>query len=286
MDNSIINETEKNEVQTQITKKDLVTTFVFSNFQQASFNYERIHALAFCVDMIPTIKRVYKTKEEQAEALKRHLTFFNTTPAVVGPVIGVTMAMEDAKASGADIDDGTINSLKVGLMGPLAGVGDPLVWGTLRPITAAIGASLALTGNIMGPIIFFVAFNAARLAMKWFGLTYGFRKGMDIVKDLSGNLLQKLTEGATILGLFIMGVLVTKWTTINIPIVVSETPGADGAMVVTTVQNILDDLVPGLLALGLTLLMMKLLKKKISPIVLIFILFAVGIIGYGLGILA
>lgn len=286
MDNTIINETEKNEVQTQITKKDLVTTFVFSNFQQASFNYERIHALAFCVDMIPTIKRVYKTKEEQAEALKRHLTFFNTTPAVVGPVIGVTMAMEDAKASGADIDDGTINSLKVGLMGPLAGVGDPLVWGTLRPITAAIGASLALTGNIMGPIIFFVAFNAARLAMKWFGLTYGFRKGMDIVKDLSGNLLQKLTEGATILGLFIMGVLVTKWTTINIPIVVSETPGADGEMVVTTVQNILDDLVPGLLALGLTLMMMKLLKKKISPIVLIFILFAVGIIGYGLGILA
>ncbi|MBL1230490.1 PTS mannose transporter subunit IID [Enterococcus sp. BWB1-3] len=276
--------TEK-QIQSLITKRDLLTTFVFSNFQQASFNYERIHALAFCVDMIPTIKRVYKTKEEQAEALKRHLTFFNTTPAVCGPVIGVTIAMEEAKASGADIDDGTINSLKVGLMGPLAGVGDPLVWGTLRPITAAIGASLALTGSILGPVIFFIAFNTVRLAMKWFGLTYGFKKGLDIVQDLSGSLLQKLTEGATILGLFIMGVLVTKWTTINIPLVVSETPGTDGEMVVTTVQNILDDLVPGLLALGLTLLMMKLLKKKISPILLIFILFAIGIIGYGAGIL-
>ncbi|MBU5584977.1 PTS system mannose/fructose/sorbose family transporter subunit IID, partial [Enterococcus sp. S181_ASV_20] len=74
-------------------------------------------------------------------------------------------------------------------------------------------------------ILFFVAFNVIRLAMKWFGLTYGFSKGMDIVKDLSGNLLQKLTEGATILGLFIMGVLVTKWTTVNIPLVVSKTPG-------------------------------------------------------------
>lgn len=273
------------ELQSQLTKKDLMTTFVFSNFQQASFNYERIHALAFCVDMIPTIKRVYKTKEEQAEALKRHLTFFNTTPAVCGPVIGVTMAMEEAKASGADIDDGTINSLKVGLMGPLAGVGDPLVWGTLRPITAAIGASIALTGNVAGPLIFFLAFNAVRLALKWFGLTYGLKKGLDIVKDLSGNLLQKLTEGATILGLFIMGVLVTKWTTINIPLVISRTEGADGQEVITTVQNVLDDLVPGLLALGLTLLMMKLLKKKVSPILLIFILFAVGIIGYGLGIL-
>lgn len=194
--------------------------------------------------------------------------------------------MEEAKANGSDIDEGTINSLKVGLMGPLAGVGDPLVWGTLRPITAAIGASLALTGNIMGPILFFLTFNAVRIAMKWYGLTYGYQKGLDIVKDLSGNLLQKLTEGATILGLFIMGVLVTKWTTINIPLVISRTEGIDGTEVITTVQNVLDDLVPGLLALALTLLMMKLLKKKVSPIWLIFILFAVGIIGYGLGILA
>ena len=273
------------EIKTKINRKDMISTFIRSNFQQASFNYERIHGLAFCVDMIPTIKRVYTKKEDQIEALKRHLVFFNTTPAVCGPVIGVTIAMEEAKASGAEIDDGTINSLKVGLMGPLAGVGDPLVWGTLRPITAAIGASLALSGTILGPLAFFVAFNAVRLGMKWFGLKYGIVKGMDIVKDLSGNILQKLTEGATILGLFIMGVLVTKWTSINVPLVVSETPGPDGTMVVTTVQNILDDLVPGLLALGLTMLMMKLLKKKVSPIVLIFALFAVGIIGYWTGIL-
>ncbi len=273
------------EIKTKINRKDMISTFIRSNFQQASFNYERIHGLAFCVDMIPTIKRVYTKKEDQIEALKRHLVFFNTTPAVCGPVIGVTIAMEEAKASGAEIDDGTINSLKVGLMGPLAGVGDPLVWGTLRPITAAIGASLALSGTVLGPLAFFIAFNAVRLGMKWFGLKYGVAKGMDIVKDLSGNILQKLTEGATILGLFIMGVLVTKWTTINVPLVVSETPGPDGNMVVTTVQNILDDLVPGLLALGLTMLMMKLLKKKVSPIVLIFSLFAVGIIGYWSGIL-
>ena len=273
------------EIKTKINRKDMISTFIRSNFQQASFNYERIHGLAFCVDMIPTIKNEKKKKEDQIEALKRHLVFFNTTPAVCGPVIGVTIAMEEAKASGAEIDDGTINSLKVGLMGPLAGVGDPLVWGTLRPITAAIGASLALSGTILGPLVFFLTFNAVRLGMKWFGLKYGIAKGMDIVKDLSGNILQKLTEGATILGLFIMGVLVTKWTSINVPLVVSETPGPDGSMVVTTVQNILDDLVPGLLALGLTMLMMKLLKKKVSPIVLIFSLFAVGIIGYWSGIL-
>ncbi|WP_442903582.1 mannose/fructose/sorbose PTS transporter subunit IID [Gilliamella sp. Pas-s25] len=269
-----------------IQKKDVISTFIRSNFQQASFNYERIHALAFCVDMIPTIKRVYQTPEEQRQALKRHLAFFNTTPAMCGPVLGVTIAMEEAKANGAPINDGTINSLKIGLMGPLAGVGDPLVWGTLRPITAALGASLALNGNIAGPLLFFILFNFVRLAMKWYGLTYGLSKGIGIVKDLSGNILPKLTEGASILGLFIMGVLVTKWTSINVPLVVSKTADTNGNEIVMTVQGILDDLVPGLLPLCLTLLMMKLLRKKVSPIILIFALFAVGIIGYGLGILA
>lgn len=137
--------------QRKITRSDLVSMFLRSNLQQASFNFERIHGLGFCYDMIPAIKRLYPLKEDQVAALRRHLVFFNTTPAVCGPVIGVTAAMEEARANGAEIDDGTINGIKVGLMGPLAGVGDPLVWGTLRPITAALGASLALSGNILGP---------------------------------------------------------------------------------------------------------------------------------------
>ena len=232
--------------QKKITQGDLVSMFLRSNLQQASFNFERIHGLGFCYDMIPAIKRLYPLKADQVAALKRHLVFFNTTPAVCGPVIGVTAAMEEARANGAAIDDGAINGIKVGLMGPLAGVGDPLVWGTLRPITAALGASLALSGNILGPLLFFFIFNAMRLAMKWYGLQLGFRKGVNIVSDMGGNLLQKLTEGASILGLFVMGVLVTKWTTINVPLVVSQTPGADGATVTMTVQNILDQLCPGL----------------------------------------
>lgn len=211
--------------------------------------------------------------------------FFNTTPAVCGPVIGVTAAMEEARANGAEIDDGTINGIKVGLMGPLAGVGDPLVWERCARLPPR-SASLALSGNILGPLLFFFIFNAVRLAMKWYGLQLGFRKGVNIVSDMGGNLLQKLTEGASILGLFVMGVLVTKWTSINVPLVVSQTPAADGATVTITVQNILDQLCPGLLALGLTLLMVRLLNKKINPVWLIFALFGLGIIGNALGFLS
>ncbi|MFT8740655.1 MAG: mannose/fructose/sorbose PTS transporter subunit IID, partial [Liquorilactobacillus satsumensis] len=215
---------------------------------------------------------------------KRHLTFFNVTPAFCGPIVGITMALEKGRSDGEKIDEGTIQSLKVGLMGPLAGVGDPLMWGTLRPILAALGASLALQGSWFGPLIFFLAFNGVRLSLKWYGLQLGLNRGLALVKDISGNLLPKLTEGASVLGLFIMGVLVTKWTTINIPLVVSSTTTA-GKTTTTTFQQILDQLCPGLPALGLTLLMMYFLKKKINPIILIFALFGLGIIGYGLGIL-
>lgn len=274
----------KPKVQNKLTKKDIFQTFIFENFQQASYNYERMHALAFCVDMIPTIRRVYKKKEDQVAALKRHNTFFNVTPAFCGPVIGMTSALEQAKAQGEDIDVETINSLKIGLMGPLCGVGDPVMWGTLRPILAALGATLALQGSWLGPILFFVVFNAVRLGLKWYGLKLGLNKGISFVQDMSGDFLKKLTEGATVLGLFIMGVLVNKWTTINVPLVVSKTT-VNGKTTITTVQNILDQMCPGLLALGLTLLMMYLLKKRVSPILLIFILFGVGILGYWLGIL-
>lgn len=267
-----------------LTKKDLINMFLRTNLEQASFNFERIHALGFCFDMVPAIKRLYKSNDERRNALKRHLVFFNVTPALTGPILGITAAMEESKANGENIDENAINSLKVGLMGPLAGVGDPIIWGTLRPITAALGASIALGGSIFGPILFFILFNVVRLGFLWYGLVYGYKKGLDVLKDLEGNMLNKITKGASILGLFVMGSLVSKWTKINIPVVISKT-SVNGKVMITTVQNILDQLLPGLLALGLTLLISKLLNKRFSPILLIFVLFGVGIIGYWLGIL-
>jgi mannose PTS system EIID component len=103
---------------------------------------------------------------------------------------------------------------------------------------------------------------------------------------MAGIALQKLTEGASILGLFVMGVLVNRWTIINVPVVLSEITQADGVTVTTTVQTILDSLLPGLLPLILTFICMKLLKKKVNAVWLIFGIFALGIVGYLLGWLA
>lgn len=156
----------------RLNKSDINKMFFRSWFLLGSFNFERMQSIGFCVTLIPALKKLYKGDELKA-ALKRHLEFFNTQPFISAPIMGVTAAMEEQRANGVPIDDASISGVKVGLMGPLAGVGDPIFWGTLRPVLAALGASIALGGSIVGPLIFFLGFNAIRLATKWYGLKYG-----------------------------------------------------------------------------------------------------------------
>ncbi|MEH6839651.1 mannose/fructose/sorbose PTS transporter subunit IID [Priestia megaterium] len=269
----------------RLTKKDIFSMFIRSNFLLGSFNFERVQAMGYCYVMIPAIKRLYGPGAQRNAALKRHLEWFNTHPWISAPIFGVTAAMEEEMANKKGFDEKAIGGMKIGLMGPLAGVGDPIFWGTLRPVLAALGASLALGGNIAGPLLFFILINAIRLSTKYYGLKYGYLKGTEILKDLVGNRIQKLTEGASILGLFVMGALVSKWTTINIPVVVSRIKDDSGKVVVKTVQDVLDSILPGLLPLALTLLVAWMLRKGTNPLLIIFGIFLIGIGGYWIGFL-
>ncbi|MFS1537946.1 MAG: PTS mannose transporter subunit IID [Candidatus Phlomobacter fragariae] len=273
--------------QKKLTAGDIRGVFLRSNLFQGSWNFERMQALGFCFAMVPVIRRLYpENSEERKQAIKRHLEFFNTHPYAAAPVLGVTMAMEEQRANGADIDDGAINGIKVGLMGPLAGVGDPIFWGTVRPIFAALGAGIAMSGSLLGPLLFFILFNLVRLLTLYYGVTYGYKKGLDIVHDMGGGFLQKMTEGASILGLFVMGALVNKWTNVNIPLVISEIKDHNtGEVTVTTVQTILNQLMPGLVPLLLTFGCMWLLRRKMNPLWIIIGFFILGIVGYWAGFL-
>lgn len=271
----------------KVTKDDLFWTFVRSNFLLGSFNFERMQSMGFCCAMMPIFKRLYSDDpNEMKAALKRHLEFFNTQPFVAAAIMGIIGAMEEKRANGADISPATLSGVKVGLIGPLAGVGDPIFWGTLRPVLAALGAGIALTGSIIGPLVFFIAFNAIRLATHWYGVKYGYEKGTELVENIGGNQMHFLTEGSSVLGLLVMGALVAKWTTVNMPLVISEYDNSMGEHVVTTLQSILDSLMPGLVALLMTFACMWLLKRGMNPLVVILGLFALGIIGYAIGLFA
>lgn len=278
--------TQPTQTERKLTHGDLRGVFLRSNLLQGSWNFERMQALGFCYSMLPVIRRLYPADSQaRKDALRRHLEFFNTHPYVASPVLGVTAAMEEQRANGVPIDDAAINGIKVGLMGPLAGVGDPIFWGTMRPVFAALGAGIAMQGSLLGPILFFVLFNLVRLMILYYGVLYGYKKGTDIVGDMSGGFLQKMTEGASILGLFVMGALVNKWTHVNIPLVVSKVTDQTGKTTVTTVQNILDQLMPGLVPLLLTFACMWLLKHKVNALVIILGFFVIGIVGYWIGLL-
>ena len=264
--------------------------------------------------MIPAIKKLYTTKEEQSAALKRHMEFFNTHPYVASPVLGVTLALEEDRANGAPVDDAAIQGVKVGMMGPLAGVGDPVFWFTVRPILGALGASLAMGGSLLGPILFFVVWNVIRFAFMWYTQEFGYKVGTKITEDLSGGLLQKITKGASILGMFVLGGLVDRWVSINFTPVVSKVTLSEGAYIdwaslpagtegiqtaltqyasglalspekITTLQDNLNSLIPGFAGLLLTLLCCWLLKKNVSPILIIVALFVIGVVAHVIGIM-
>ncbi|SFH51148.1 PTS system mannose/fructose/sorbose family transporter subunit IID [Pisciglobus halotolerans] len=293
--------------QIKLTKKDRLSIWWRSTFLQGSWNYERMQNGGWAYTMIPAIKKLYKTKEDRAAALQRHLEFFNTHPYVASPIIGVTLALEEERGNGAPVDDVTIQGVKVGMMGPLAGIGDPVFWFTVKPILGALAASLAMAGNILGPIIYFVAWNIIRMAFMWYTQEFGYKAGSKVTDDLSGGLLQDITKGASILGMFILGSLVNRWVSITFTPIVSSVKLDEGAYIdwnnlpagaegiksaleqqaaglslseynVTTLQDNLDSLIPGLVPLLLTLFCMWLLKKKVSPIVIILGLFVVGIV--------
>ena len=269
----------------KLTKSDLVSIFIRSNFLLGSFNFERMQAIGFCVSLIPALKKLY-TGDELKMALQRHLEFFNTQPFLATPIMGIIAAMEEKRANGADITPQTLSGVKVGLIGPLAGVGDPIFCGTLLPVLAALGAGIALTGSIIGPLIFFIAFNAIRLATNWYGVMYGYEKGTELVNEVGGNKMRYLTEGSSVLGLLVMGALVAKWTTVNMPLVLSEYDNSAGEHVVTTLQSILDSLMPGIVPLLMTFACMYFLKKGVNPLIIILGLFAIGIAGYAVGLFA
>ena len=297
-----------------LSKSDRIKVWWRSTFLQGSWNYERMQNGGWAYSLIPALRKLYPEKKDLSLALKRHLEFFNTHPYLASPIIGVTLALEEEKANGAQVENTAIQGVKVGMMGPLAGVGDPVFWFTVRPMLGALGASLALGGNILGPILFFVLWNAIRWGFMWYTQEFGYRAGSKITEDLSGGLLQDITKGASILGMFVLAALVERWVSIKFTPVIAEIKLSKGAYIEwdkvemsgkgmktlfeqvqsgmafepikqQTLQGNLDSLIPGLVPLLLTFLCMWLLKKKVSPIVIIIALFIVGIVGHLIGLL-
>ena len=267
-----------------ITKKDLWRTFKYALAIESGNSTTRQEADGILQGMIPVLDKVYEDKEQRAEAYKRHCELFLTEGRMASICIGISCAMEERNAKVGDIDVDSINSIKVALMGPLAGVGDSLIHGTLRPIMAGLACSMVTASNyqsMMGPILFLVVMTAVGMSVRYFGIFKGYEGGLALVANLQeGGMLDRLTKYAGIAAFTVCGGFISSlvYVTLNISYIQGETT--------ISLQETLDGLMPNLIPLLYTLLMYWLIdKKKVNIILLMFLTILLGVLGVCVGIL-
>lgn len=267
-----------------ITKSDIRKVFWRSFPLQASFNYERMQNVGFCYSMLPILKKLYPNKEDMSAALKRHLSFFNTTPQVVTLITGACIAMEEENAlsqkTGDDFDMESIAAFKAALMGPVAGIGDSFFWGTFRVIAAGVGCGLASQGSLLGAILFLLIFNIPALLARAYGLKLSYTSGVHFIESMQDSgAISLLTECAKVLGMCVVGAMIASMVAFTTPLVITV---GDASV---ELQSIFDQILPCLLPLLLTFGCFALLKKGVKTTALMFGLIIMGIVGAFLGVL-
>ena len=265
----------------KLSKKTLVKSWRdWMMYNLSSMSFERLESFGFCHSMIPVIEELYgNDKEEVKAALKRQSAFYNTEPQLGAIVNGIVVGLEEKRANGEDIDDEIINGLKVGMMGPVAGIGDSIIPGMLVPILLSIGLGLAQGGNILGPLFYIVVYNVLIITGSYFLFMKGYRLGTDAVNLLIDERAEKLKEAFAILGVFVTGGIAASYMNISTKL------GYKNGSVDINLQKILDGIFPKLIPLIIVLFTYYLMtKKKFSALKAMLVLLIIAIVGVLLGI--
>ena len=240
---------------------------------QGSFNYERMQAGGWLYGILPGLLAIHgEGSEDLKTSMAHNLEFFNTHPFLVTFVMGIVLSLEQQKA-----DVGTIRAVRVAAMGPLGGIGDAIFWFTLVPIAAGIGSNMAIDGSIAGPIVFLALFNIVQFAVRFFLMHWSYNLGTKAIELLTAN-AKEFTRAASLLGVFIVGALTSNYggTALNANLALENG---------TTIQSILDGVLPKMIPLALTLGLYFLMKKKgWTPVLCIGALLVLGLLGALVGI--
>lgn len=243
---------------------------------QAAFNYERMQSAGWLWAILPGLQKIHTNKEDLALSMSHNMDFINTHPFLVTFVMGMVLSMEQQK-----VDTTTIRSVRISTAAPLGGIGDALFWYTLIPIVAGMTANMAIAGNVMGPIIYFVVAFGVEMALRYVCLYWSYNLGTQAVVMMTAN-AKEFTHAAATLGVFIVGALIANYgggTQLGMVLENGESP--------IVIQSYLDMILPCMLALGFTLLCYFLIKNKgWTASKCIFMLLIIGIVGCVFGIWA
>lgn len=271
------------EIEPQVTldKKDLKKCWrAWMMYNLSSMSFERLESFGFCLGMMPALKKLYPNLEERKEAMKRHASFYNTEPQLGAVINGMAVGMEEKKANGEPIDGETINTLKVGLMGPVAGIGDSMIPGMLVPILLSIGMALAAGGSMLGPIFYIVTFNAIAIIGSYQLFMKGYKMGAGSVEMLVSHRSTKIREALSLLGVFVMGGVAASYVNLGTGLEFATKDGVD-----INVQMMLDGIFPKLLPLVVVLgTWFAMAKRGLSPVKAMLSLVVISFIGVAIGL--
>ena len=270
------------ELQRSVPLNKKVREFFWGSWQmEVMWNYENQQGASFMRGLSKTLDRLYCEPDEVEKRKERYRAadeFYNSTPQMGAFILGVTAAMEEEYAAHPDeFDPKLISSVKTTLMGPLAGVGDAIIPGTIRPIAMSIGIALAQQGSILGPIIAMVISFVTSFSITWFGAKFGYTKGSELIKEISeNNMFDKVMYGCSIAGLIIVGGMTATLVSITTPLAMGE------ALVL---QTLLDGIMPCLLQLVGVLIMYRVVKKGWHPVIVVLACLVLGVVFKWLGLL-
>ena len=257
----------------KLTKADL--NRIFWNIQTMSFsyNYEKLQTIGFAHCMIPVLDKLYADadKETRVRAMKRHLEFYNSQINTGALILGVTAALEEKTT---EEEKEAVVSVKAGLMGPLAGLGDSLLKFTWLPICGSIGAAFALQGNLIGPILMFILFNLVNIGSKYFFIHYGYNKGVDLIEQSkNSNIIQRISNVANVVGVMVLGSLIATTVKISTPLVIAV--GEQSIKVQEMFDKVAPNLLTLLFSLGIFFLVKRFKGKYTVSLIIAMIVFGV-----------
>ena len=266
----------------KLTKKTLTKSFhnwYYGNL--TCFSQEHMQTFGYLCSMLPIVNELYNQKQDKAKAMQTYTAFFNTEPQIGSVIVGMTAGLEEARANGEDVDDETINGLRAGLMGPLAGIGDSLVVGTVIPILLGVALGMSNGGSPLGAIFYIIVWNL----FAYFGMKFLYFKGYELggkaVDFLVGPQGEALRESITMLGGIVIGAVAATWVSVQ----TSCTLIAKGATEpYLNLQKTLDSVYPGFLTAAFVMLCWYLLaKRKMSPIKVMLLLVVIALVGVLVG---
>lgn len=266
----------------KLSKKTLLKSFHNWYYGHLTcFSQEHMQTFGYLCAMLPLVEELYQNEDDKAIAMNTYTAFFNTEPQLGTVIVGMTAGLEEARANGADdVDDETINSLRAGLMGPVAGIGDSLVVGTVIPILLGIALGMSTGGSPLGAIFYIIVWNL----FAYFGMRFLYFKGYSLggkaVDFLIGAQGEALRESVSTLGGIVIGAVAATWVSVQTSLKLLNDAGEPYLVL----QDKLNDVFPGLLTSVFIIVCWFLMaKKKMSPIKVMLILVAVAFVGVLVG---